>query len=131
MKITRFEDLKAWQRSRELFKLVSQVTSHPSLSKNYAVKDQMMRASLSVMANIAEGYDRGGDKEFIQYLYISKGSCSELRSHLYAAKDAGYLEHRNFEIAYELAEETSRILQGLISSIKASGSKGRKFVRDN
>ena len=127
MKVRRFEDLIAWQRSRDLFKFVSQVTTQPPLSKNYPVKDQITRASLSVMANIAEGYDRGGDKEFIQFLYYSKGSCSELRSHLCAARDAGYLEQGDFEAAFELAEETSKILQGLVKSVKERGKQGRKF----
>jgi four helix bundle protein len=91
----------------------------------------MTRASLSVMSNIAEGFDRGGDKEFIQFLYYSKGSCSELRSQLYAAMDAGYLEQSDFESAFELAEETSKILQGLIKAIKTRVMKGRKFQKES
>lgn len=131
MKVVRFEDLIAWQKSRELFKLTHEVVSKSPLSKNYPIKDQMTRTSLSVMSNIAEGFDRGGDKEFVQYLYVSKGSCSELRSQLYAAKDIGHLEHSDFESAYELAEETSKILQGLIKSMKNRGMKGRKFTKES
>jgi four helix bundle protein len=128
MKITRFEDLIAWQRSRELFKITNKLTSQRPLSNNYPVRDQMTRSSLSVMSNIAEGFDRGGNKEFIQYLYISKGSCSELRSQLYAARDAGYLSDEDFEVIHNLAEETSRIIQGLIGAIKQSKKKGHKFT---
>ena len=117
MKVTRFEDLIAWQRSRELFKLTQKVTSQTPLRNNYSLKDQMNRASLSVMSNIAEGFDRGGDKEFVQFLNISKASCSELRSQFYSAKDTGYLNQADFESGYALAEETSKILQGLIGSI--------------
>ena len=131
MKVTRFEDLIAWQRSRELFKLTQKVTSRTPLCNNYALKDQMTRASLSVMSNIAEGFDRGGDKEFVQYLYISKASCSELRSQFYAAKDTGYLNQADFESGYALAEETSKILQGLIGSIKTSLMRGRKFREES
>lgn len=131
MKVTKFEDLIAWQRSRDLFRVMHQLTSKPPLSNNRSLKDQMTRASLSVMSNIAEGYDRGGDREFIQFLYVSKGSCSELRSQLYAAKDAGYLNHDNFKSAHDLAEETSKILQGLIGAIKGKLLKGRKFTKES
>ena len=127
MKITRFEDLIAWQRSRELFRMTSQLASRKPLSGNYPVKDQMTRSALSVMSNIAEGFDRGGNKEFIQYLFVSKGSCAEFRSQLYAAKDGGLLEQGDFEAMYSLSEETSKILQGLIGALKRSNKKGRKF----
>ena len=128
IKITRFEELIAWQRSRELFKMIQQLTSQRPLNENYALRGQMTRSSLSVMSNIAEGFDRGGNKEFIQFLYISKGSCSELRSQLYAAKDAGYLSQEDFKTLYNLAEEVSRILQGLIGSLKRSNKRGIKFT---
>ena len=128
MKITRFEKLIAWQRSRELFKMIQQLTTQRPLSNNYPLRDQMTRSSLSVMSNIAEGFDRGGNKEFIQFLYVSKASCSELRSQLYAARDAGYLNQEVFETAFDLAEETSRILQGLIGALKGSKKKGHKFT---
>ena len=81
--------------------------------------------------NIAEGKGRQYKKEFIQFLYYSKGSCSELRSQLYAAKDAGYLNHDNFKSAHDLAEETSKILQGLIGAIKSRVLKGRKFTKES
>ena len=87
----------------------------------------MTRASLSVMSNIAEGSDRGGDREFIQFLSVSKGSCSELRSQLYAAKDAGFLDQDDFGSTYELAEEPSKILQGLIRAVKTRLMKGCEF----
>ena len=131
MKITRFEDLKAWQRSRELFKMVHEVLSRAPFCKNLILKNQMMRASLSIMSNISEGFDRGGDKEFIQFLYISKGSCSELKSQLFAARDTGYLEQVEFQAIFDLAEEISRILQGLISAMKKNSNKGRKFFSAN
>ncbi len=131
MKITRFEELKAWQRSRDLFRLIHEMTSRAPLCKNYPLRDQMTRASLSVMSNIAEGFDRGGDREFVQYLYLAKGSCAELRSQLYAALDAGYLDRVAFETAFHLSEETSRILQGLIRSIKTRLLKGRKFQEES
>ena len=127
MSVSRFEDLIGWQKSRILFNKAHEITSKPPLSKNYPLRDQMRRSSLSVMSNIAEGFDRGGDKEFVQYLFISKGSCSELRSQLYAAKDVGYLDPEEFKTAFELAEETSKILQGLIKAIKKRDETGHKF----
>ena len=127
MGVTRFEDLIGWQRSRELNKLTYEFTQKGPLNKEFTLRDQMRRSSLSVMSNIAEGFDRGGDKEFVQYLFISKGSCSELRSQLYAAKDVGYLDPEEFKTAFELAEETSKILQGLIKAIKKRDETGHKF----
>ena len=127
MGVTRFEELIGWQRSRELYKHAQEITSKEPLKLDFPLRDQMRRSSLSVMSNIAEGFDRGGDKEFVQLLYISKGSCSEYRSQLYAAKDAGYIDSEEFITAYELADETSRILQGLINAIKKRAEKGHKF----
>jgi len=127
MGVSRFEDLIGWQKSRKLFEKTHELTSKSPLSKNFPLRDQMRRSSLSVMSNIAEGFDRGGDKEFVQFLYVSKGSCSELRSQLYAAKDSGYIEPEEFKIAFELAEETSKILQGLIKAIKTRKETGHKF----
>ncbi len=127
MSVSRFEDLIGWQRSRELNQLTHKITSKKGLNRDFALRDQMRRSSLSVMSNIAEGFDRGGDKEFVQLLYVSKGSCSELRSQLYAAKDAGYLDPEEFKMAFGLAEETSKILQGLIKAIKKRDETGHKF----
>ena len=127
MGVSRFEDLIGWQKSRELYKHAQILTSKGLLKQDFPLRDQMRRSSLSVMSNIAEGFDRGGDKEFVQYLYVSKGSCSEYRSQLYAAQDAGYIDSDEFVTAYELADETSRILQGLINAIKKRVEKGRKF----
>jgi four helix bundle protein len=128
MKISRFEDLIAWQKSRELFKIMHKMISQKPLSANYPMRDQMTRSSLSVMSNIAEGFDRGGNREFIQFLYVSKGSCSELRSQLFAAKDAGYLSQEDFSTLYNLADEISRIIHGLIEALKRSQKKGNKFA---
>ena len=127
MGVTRFEDLIAWQRSRELFQCIHEVAGKSPLSKDYSLRDQMKRASLSVMSNIAEGFDRGGDKEFIQFLFLAKGSCSELRSQLIAANDIGYLNTGDYQTLFNLTEETSRILQGLISAVKTREEKGHKF----
>jgi four helix bundle protein len=127
MGVKRFEDLIAWQRSRELNKRTYELTSQPPFNKDFPLRDQMRRASISVMSNIAEGFDRGGDKEFVQYLFNAKASCAELRSQLRAASDAGYLHENDYNSLFELSEETSRILQGLIIAVKSREERGHKF----
>lgn len=87
MKIDKFEDLEIWQESRELCKLVKEITSKGTFKSDYRFKDQIRASSGSTMDNIAEGFERGGNKEFIQFLYISKGSCGEVRSQVYRAFD--------------------------------------------
>jgi four helix bundle protein len=118
MGVKRFEDLIGWQKSRTLFKKTHEITSRPPLLKDFPLRDQMRRSALSVMSNIAEGFDKGGDKEFVQLLFVAKGSCSELRSQLHAACDIGYLDKKDFQELWSLAEEISRILRGLIKAIK-------------
>ncbi len=81
--IEKFEDIIAWQKARDNDKMVYELTHNSSFSKDFSLIDQMRRSSGSIMDNIAEGFERGGNKEFIQFLYISKGSASELRSQLY------------------------------------------------
>lgn len=127
MGVTRFEDLIGWQKSRKLLKKTYEITSKQPLLKDFPLRDQMRRASISVMSNIAEGFDKGGDKEFVQFLFHAKGSCAELRSQLYAARDIGYLKHDDYREIWELAEETSRILQGLIKAVKKREITGHKF----
>ena len=127
MGVTRFEDLIGWQKSRKLFKLTHDLTSKPPILKDFALRDQMRRASLSVMSNIAEGFDKGGDKEFVQFLFHAKGSCAELRSQFHAARDIGYVNQDEYTRLSALAEETSKVLQGLIKAIKKREETGHKF----
>src|SRR5262245_31981032 len=93
----RFEDIVAWQKARELTADVYRLSQQEHLRKDFALRDQMVRAAISIMANIAEGFERGRLAEFHQFLSISKASCAELRSHLYVALDAGYLSAEQFE----------------------------------
>lgn len=119
MKILRFEDLEVWQRARELTKSVYQLTARSEFSKDYGLRDQMRRASVSIMANIAEGFSRRGDKEFGQYLFIAKGSASELQSHAYVALDRGYVDRADFEGLYENLDHIARMLSKLIKHLSA------------
>ncbi len=113
-KIEKFEDLIAWQKARELTKIIYQITNYGKFSTDFGVRDQIRRSAVS---NIAEGFERGGRAEFHQYLVIAKGSCAELRSQLYVALDAGYLDIVTYQKVNALAEETSRLIGGLRSAV--------------
>ena len=117
-KVEKFEDLIAWQKARQLMNNVYEVSRVGKFGKDYRLAAQIQAASISVMANIAEGFDRGRRAEFHQFLSIAKGSCSEVRSHLYAALDVGYLSKNQFDPICELSEEVSRIINGLRNSIE-------------
>ncbi len=115
-KIGRFEDLIAWQRARVLTAEIYAVTRQGAFARDYGLRNQICRASVSIMSNIAEGFERGRPAEFHQFLSIAKGSCAEVRSQLYIAYDAGYLNREKFEILIADAEELARIIGGLRAS---------------
>ncbi|MCM2317301.1 MAG: four helix bundle protein [Thermoanaerobaculia bacterium] len=112
-RVSRFEDLIAWQKARELCRLVYAISRKKEFARDFALSDQMRRASISVGSNIAEGFERGNPKEFHQFLSIAKSSCAELRSQLYTAFDVGYISEDEFARIYELAAETGRVVGGL------------------
>ncbi|MCH8969058.1 MAG: four helix bundle protein [Planctomycetes bacterium] len=115
--IRRFEDLIAWQKARELTRAVYQSTGHGAFSQDFGLKRQIQRAAVSVMSNIAEGFERHRPREFHQFLSIAKSSCAELRSQLYVACDVGYLDRSDFERFMNQAEEVARIIGGLRASL--------------
>lgn len=115
---TRFEDLIAWRKARELTQRIYQVSVSADFSRDYGLRDQARRAAVSIMSNIAEGLERGSQAEFHRFLMIAKGSCAELRSQLYVALDAGYLQEEQFITLLSLAEETSRVIGGLRLSVR-------------
>lgn len=121
--VRKFEDLVAWQKARTLTHDIYHVTSHGSFGKDYGLRDQIRRASVSIMSNIAEGFERAGRSEFHQFLSIAKGSCAELRSHLYVASDSEYLDHKRFSELLARAEEVARILGGLRASVQNQRDK--------
>ena len=124
--INRFEDLKCWQGARELCRTTYAATQEGSFAKDFSLKDQILRASGSVMDNIAEGFGRGGNKEFVQFLFIAKSSCEEVKSQTYRALDRRHINESTFEEVSQLATEVSKTIQGLISYLHKSDRKGFK-----
>ena len=118
-KIERFEDIHAWQKARELNKEIYTVTKNSNFSKDFSLKNQIRKASVSIMANIAEGYGRRSKKEFINFLNISHGSTAELQCHLYVSSDQGYITQNEFKQLYEKAEEVSKMIQGFMNYLKS------------
>jgi four helix bundle protein len=121
--VSRFEDLIAWQKARLLTRRIYEITKRTDMSRDFGLSGQMQRAAVSIMSNIAEGFERGTSSEFHQFLVIAKSSCGELRSQLYVAFDTGYIDESTFRDLYTLAEETSRIIAGLRTSINRRRNK--------
>jgi len=99
-KIRQFEDIEAWKKARILVKEVYKVTAEGKFSKDFSLKDQIRRAAVSIISNIAEGFSRQTDQEFVQFLHIAKGSTSEVQSQLYIALDLGYISQEEFSKLY-------------------------------
>ena len=113
-----FEDLIAWQKARHLTKAIYEATRRDAFAKDYGLSRQIQRASVSIMSNIAEGYERGSHSEYHQFLCIAKASCAELRSQLVVAFDVCYLTEAQFQALRLQAEEVNRIVGGLRASVQ-------------
>jgi four helix bundle protein len=109
----RFEDILAWQRARAVTKQVYEITTSGNFSKDFGLRDQLRRASVSIMANIAEGFGRRSDKEFANFLNMAHGSAAECQSHLYVALDLGYLTEQTLKNLYSSFEECSKMVIAL------------------
>ena len=125
--IRQFEDIEAWQKARELAKRIYQVTATGEFSRDFGLKDQMRGAGVSILSNIAEGFERGGDKEFVQFIAVAKGSSAEVRAQLYVALDQGYVNQETFEYVSEYATQISKMVSGLGKYLRTSEYKGRKY----
>ena len=126
-KVYRFEDLEAWKTARELTKEIYRIIRNDSFCRDYGLRDQICRASVSIMSNIAEGFERDGNKEFVNFLSIAKGSVGEVRSQLYGALDQHYISQAEFNLLYNKANDNARIISGLMNYLKQSEMRGRKF----
>jgi len=119
-KIERFEDIQAWQKARELNKNLYCITKNAQFSKDFSLKDQIRRSSVSIMANIAEGFGRRSKKEFANFLNMSHGSAAEVQCHLYIGLDQKYISQKDFEILYEKIDEVSKMIQGFMNYLNNS-----------
>ena len=129
MKVERFEDLEIWKEARQLCKYVFAITEKEPFCKDFKLRDQIRASSGSVMDNIAEGFERDGNKEFVQFLSVSKGSCGETRSQSYRAFDYQYINEENLNELLERTSNLSKKISSLMSYLKKSEFKGSKFLK--
>lgn len=115
--VERFEDLVAWQKARELTREIYQITRKGAFAKDYGPANQIQRAAVSIMSNIAEGFERNGMNERLQFFATAKASCAEVRPQLYIALDVGYLTQTEFDTLLVMSEEVARILGKLRQSL--------------
>lgn len=128
MTLFNFEDLPLWQKARELSKFVFYLTDKEPICKDYLFRDQIRASAGSVADNIAEGFEREGNKEFIQFLFIAKGSCAETRSQSYRAFDNEYIDQEMLEKLVDATRDISTDISNFIKYLKNSGMKGKKYV---
>lgn len=126
-----FEDLEVWQCARALAQKIYAVTREGSFAKDFRLRDQINGAAGSVMDNIAEGFERDGTKEFVQFLSIAKGSAGEVRSQLYRALDRSYVPSEVFEQLHRETRDLSRQLSGFIHYLRKSDYRGTKYVSES
>jgi four helix bundle protein len=125
--MSRIQKFEAWKIAREVTKEIYRVSSKDRFARDFGLRDQIRRSSVSIMSNIAEGFERDGDKEFVQFLAIAKGSAGETRAQLYAAFDQNYVSEIDCGLIYGKLTENSRVISGLIKYLKQSDLKGRKY----
>ena len=132
MKITRFEDIEAWQEARKLVKMVYEVTNKKEkFRKDFRFINQFQSAAVSSMSNIAEGFSRKSNKEFIQFLFVSKSSAAEVQSQLYVALDQEYISQSDFDRIYNQAEKVSKMDSGFIKYLNSQLDKPNKPKQPN
>ena len=126
-KIERFEDLEIWQLSKNLANQIYDSTVTGKFSQDYVLRDQVRRAAVSIISNIAEGFERGGNKEFVQFLYIAKASCGEVRAQMTFAKDRDYISQTDFELVHKNLVSLSNQISGFIKYLRKCEIQGSKF----
>ena len=126
-KIEKFEDIESWKAAREITKVIYEISKSENFSKDFALVNQIRRASVSILSNIAEGFERGGNKEFLNFLAIAKGSCGEVRAQLYIAFDQNYVDETKFQEIVEKLSETSRLISGFMKYLQQTEIRGIRF----
>ncbi len=124
---TRLEEIEAWNSARALARAIYTSSKGGKAFKDYSFCDQVRRAAMSVMLNIAEGFERGGNREFVQFLGVAKGSTGEIEALLYVALDQGYISQSEFESMKAKNSSTRRLIAGLMHYLHRSGMKGMKY----
>jgi four helix bundle protein len=122
--ITRFEDIRAWQTARELTRRIYAVSNQGAFARDFGLRDQMRRAAVSVMSNVAEGFESGSRAQFIRFLGHAKASAGELRAQLYVAADVGYIDRPTFDELFDLTDKCSRQLSAFISYLRRNPDSG-------
>ena len=125
--ITKFEDIQAWQKGRALKQEIYRQTKRGDFAKDFALREQIRRAVISVTANIAEGFERGGNREFLQFLSTSKGSTGEVQDHLYTALDENYITQKEIDVLYAQAAEVAKLTGSFMNYLRQSEIRGQKF----
>ncbi|WP_378104907.1 four helix bundle protein [Chryseobacterium sp. sg2396] len=125
--INKFEDLEIWQLDRELCREIYRIIEHTNLKNNFKLSNQIDGSSGSIMDNIAEGFERNGNKEFVQFLSIAKASCGETRSQLYRVFDRNFISEETFKILREQTEILSRKISSFIKYLKMTDLRGTKY----
>ena len=128
MKVAKFEDLEIWQEARDLCRIVYEVSSNGPFWQDFKFRDQIRASSGSIMDNIAVGFDRGGNKEFMQFLSVSRGSCAEVRSQSYRAFDVKHLTKEKLDELLKRTDTLSRKIHNLMQHLKNSNIKGPKYL---
>lgn len=118
MNLKSFEEIESWKKSRVFNKLIYTITQQENFSKDFDLKRQIRRASVSISSNIAEGFERNTDKEFVYFLYVAKASAGEVRSQLYLANDLNYINNEDFNQLKNKVVEISKLIGGLIKYLK-------------
>ncbi len=129
--LQRFEEIEAWQKARELTKAIYVCSGGGEFARDFGLCDQIRRAAVSIMANIAEGFERGGNKELIYFFSIAKGSVGEVEAQLYVALDQQYISQEQFKNLNTLTMSTKRLIAGFMNYLKQSNLKGQKYTPSN
>src|SRR5436190_20941082 len=124
-----FEHIEAWQKARELTNRVYDASDKGIFARDFGLRDQIRRACVSILSNIAEGFERSGTGEFVQFLSAAKGSAGEVRAQLYVALDRKYISEPTVGELNQMAAQISRMISGLMAYLKQSGIKGTKYKR--
>ena len=126
-RIEKFEDNEAWKSAREVTRLVYEISSNEKFARDFASVNQIRRAAISILSNIAEGFERSGNKEFLHFLAAAKGSCGEVRAQLYVAFDQKDIDETKFREMAEKLSETSRLIAGFMKYLQQPEMRGSKF----